>query len=191
MLARERHVYTHAEYFALEEQAEVRNEYWQGDLVAMTGGSLNHNRIAGNAYTALNNALAGESCEAFIGDVRVWIEQKDIFTYPDVMVICGQPELLEGRIDTITNPKIIVEVLSESTVGYDRSDKFQAYWTLDSLAEYVLIDQYRVRVEYFRRVSEKEWRLLVLTRPDEILTLESVGVEIPLDAIYRHVTWEQ
>jgi Uma2 family endonuclease len=191
MLARETYFYSHEEYFALEEQADTKSEYWRGEIVAMAGASINHNRISGNVFNALSNALRTKSCEAFMSDVRVWIGRRDIFTYPDVMTICGEPKFVESRTDTVTNPNLIIEVLSESTAAYDRSEKFQAYWTLPSLKEYVLIDQYRMRVEYFKRVSNKEWRLLVFSNPDEVLKLNSVGVEIPLNEIYLNVTWDE
>jgi Uma2 family endonuclease len=191
MAVQERRLYTHAEYFALEEQADYKSEYYQGEIIALAGGSLNHNRIAGNVHTALNIALEDKSCEAFIGDVRLWIEKKDFYTYPDVMVVCGEADFVEGRTDTITNPQVIIEVLSESTAGYDRGDKFQAYWTLETFKEYVLIDQYRLQVEFFRRMDEKLWQLQILTTLEEQLTLRSIGVTIPLNQIYRNVTWDE
>jgi Uma2 family endonuclease len=187
MLAQKDHFYTHQEYFAFEEKSEYKNEYRQGEIVAMAGGSANHNRIAGNVFNVLSSAIESKPCEVFISDLRLWAEKKDLYTYPDVMVICGGLEFVEGRTDTITNPKVIIEVLSKSTEAYDRSDKFQAYWSLDSFEEYVLIDQYRVHVEYFRRTSDKEWILRVLTKTDDILKLESIGVEISLNTIYRNV----
>ncbi len=190
MLAQQQPRYTHAEYFALEEQSETKNDYVRGDIVAMTGASLNHNRLTRNLVTALTNKLAGISCEAFAGDLRLWIAARDIFTYPDVMVICGSAQFYEQRTDTITNPTVIFEVLSKSTEGYDRSDKFHAYWTLATFEEYILVDQYRLQVEYFRRLNEKEWRLIVLTKADDSLRLEAVGLEISLEQIYRHVTWD-
>ncbi len=190
MFAKQQDIYTPEEYLALEEQAEYKNEYRRGQIVAMTGASLNHNRIVGNVYAALYNSLEIKSCEVFMSDLRLWIEQKELFTYPDVMGVCGAPEFLEDRTDTITNPKVIIEVLSKSTAGYDRGDKFQAYWTLGTFEEYVLIDQYRIHIEYFRRMSDKEWRLRILTKEVDILRLESVTVEIPVSKIYRNVTWE-
>jgi Uma2 family endonuclease len=190
MLAKGRHLYTHAEYFALEEQADHKSEYFGGKIVAMASASLNHNRIAKNISFAIDNSVAGKPCESFIGDVRLWIEKRDSYTYPDVMVICGEPEFVEDRTDTVINPKVIIEVLSESTEGYDRGDKFRTYWTLDSLEEYILVDQYRMRVEYFKRISEKEWRLRVLTKADDPLVLESLGLEIPLSETYENVTWD-
>lgn len=190
MLANKETIYSHADYFALEEQAEVKSEYYQGHVVAMTGASLNHNRLAGNIHTSLNNALSNHPCETFIGDVRVWVEKKDIFTYPDVMVVCGPPVLMENRTDTLTNPKVIIEILSPSTTGYDRGEKFQAYWSLDSFEEYVLVDQYQMRVEYFRRVDETLWELRVFTKLDDVLTLQSIDVKISLDKIYQDMRWD-
>lgn len=191
MLAHQDHAYSHTEYFALEAQADYKSEYYRGQIVSMAGASINHNRIVGNVFNALRNNTGGQPCETFMSDLRVRIEQKDFYTYPDVMVVCGGVEFFETRTDTITNPTLIVEVLSESTERFDRRDKFHAYWTLESLAEYVLIDQYQMRVEYFRQVSDREWRLLVLTKPDEILTLETMAVELPLTQIYQNVVWEE
>lgn len=189
MFVKKHRHYTHAEYFALEEQAETKSEYHQGEIIAQAGATVNHNRIALNTANAIVNTLTGTPCETFVADLRVWIEKRDRYVYPDVMVICGDPSFVEGRTDTITNPKVIIEVLSESTEHYDRNSKFHAYWTLAGFEEYVLIDQSQMRVEYFRRMSDKEWLLRVLTKPEDILFFESVGVEITLNKIYRNVTW--
>ncbi len=191
MLTKQHNSYTREEYLLLEEKAEYKSEYRQGEIVAMTGASANHNRVAGNLFNALSNTLQSGPCEVFISDLRLWIERRNLYTYPDVMVICGGLQFVEGRTDTITNPKIIIEVLSKSTEGYNRGDKFHAYWTLDTFEEYILVDQYRVHVEYFRRIDEKVWEINVLTKEDETLNLKSIEVEIPLNKIYRNVTFEE
>ena len=191
MFAKQSDRYTPEEYLALEEKAEYRSEYRHGEIVAMAGASVNHNRIAKNSAYAIDEALAGKPCETFIGDVRLWIEQKQLYTYPDVMLICGDLKFVGDRTDTVNNPIVIIEVLSESTAAYDRGEKFQAYWTLEGFEEYVLVDQHRMQVEYFQQKSEKEWKLLVLTKANDILSLESVGVEIPLRKIYQNVTWDE
>lgn len=191
MFAKQSHSYTPAEYLALEEKAEYKSEYFQGKIVAMAGASLNHSRIVRNLSALLNQAFAAKPCEVFTTDVRLWIEKRNFFTYPDVIVVCDEPQFFKDRTDTITNPQIIIEVLSKSTAEYDRSDKFHAYWTLDSFAEYVLVDQYRVQVEYFRRVSGKQWELQVFTRLDESLSLKSIEVKLPLEQIYQRVNWEE
>jgi Uma2 family endonuclease len=118
--------------------AVYKSEYRQGKVKAMAGTSLNHNRIAKNACFVIDNALTGKPCESFMGDIRLWIEKKNLYTYPDVIVMCGQPRFAPGRTDTITNPKVIIEVLLKSTTEYDYSDKFHAYWTIDTFEEYVL-----------------------------------------------------
>jgi len=182
--------YTPQEYLLREEKAEYKSEYYQGKIVALAGASINHNRIIGNIFNTLSNSIASEPCEVFMSDLRVWIEARNRYVYPDVAVVCGEIDFAEGRDDTITNPKIIIEVLSASTENYDRGDKFRAYWALDSLEEYILVDQYRMRVEYFRQVNERDWFLRVFTKVEEALELKSVGVEIPLEQIYRNVTWD-
>jgi Uma2 family endonuclease len=190
MLGKEQNLPTFEEYLTLEEKAAYKSEYHQGQIVAMAGASLAHNRIVSNLHAALYNALQTKPCAVFASDLRLWIEQANRAVYPDIMVICGEPRLVAGRTDTVTNPQIIIEVLSKSTAEEDRSDKFQAYWSLDTFAEYALVDQYRSRVEYFRRVNEKLWELLVFTQPDDVLTLKSIKVELPLAQIYRQVQWE-
>jgi len=191
MSGQEQRFYTLEEYFVLEEKAAYKSEYRQGEIAAMAGASLAHNRIVSNTHAALYSALQTRSCEVFVSDLRLWIAPKNRVVYPDVMVVCGQPELVAGRTDTVANPTVIIEVLSKSTAEEDRSDKFHAYWTLNTFEEYLLIDQYRARVEYFRRISEKEWELWVFTRLTDIVTLKSVGVELTLEQIYRNVTWEE
>jgi Uma2 family endonuclease len=191
MLAKEQPFYTFEEYLIHEERAEYKSEYRQGRIVAMAGASLAHNRIVSNIHAALYNALQTKPCAVFMTDLRLWIKPENWAVYPDIMVICGEPQLVEGRTDTVTNPQIIIEVLSKSTAEEDRSDKFQAYWSLDTFEEYVLVDQYRLHIEYFRRVNEKLWELLVFMQPDDTLTLKSVEVELPLAQIYRQVQWEE
>ncbi len=187
---KEKHFYTPEEYLVLEKKAESKSEYHQGKIVAMAGASLEHNRIVGNVHAVLHRDLRARPCDVFMSDLRVWIAPENRYTYPDVMVICGQPQFAEGRTDTVSNPKIIIEVLSESTAGRDRGDKFYAYWTLDTFEEYVLIDQYRLRVEYFRRVDESLWEIRIYTKLEQSLPLPALELEIPLNEIYRGVKME-
>lgn len=189
MFAKQTDYVSPSQYLAMEEQAETRSEYHQGRVVAMAGASIPHNRIVSNLSFALANAIGDNPCEVFSQDLRVWLKRDNRYVYPDIIVVCGELELVEGRDDMITNPKVIIEVLSESTEQIDRSEKFRAYWTLDSFQEYVLVDQYKMRVEYFKRVDETVWELRVLTKPEQILVLPSLGVEIPLSQIYRRVTF--
>lgn len=154
MIITEQRSYTLQEYLEIEVNSQERNEYIDGQIIAMTGGTPNHNRIAGNLYAALNFALKRQPYEVFFADQKLWIPQKRINTYPDVMVVAGELEFIEGRRDTITNPLIIAEVLSKSTKNYDRDEKFAAYRTIPSFQEYLLIEQYTMHVEqYSKKVS--------------------------------------
>jgi Uma2 family endonuclease len=176
---------------ALEEEAEYRSEYYQGEIFAMAGGSANHNRIAGNLYTDLNIAFEGKPCEAFINDVRLLVKKNGLYTYPDVMMVCGKLQFVKGRDDTLTNPIVIIEVLSDSTAGYDRGAKFELYRALKTLQDYILIDQTKVHLEHFHKLKDGRWILQEFEQLEDKLPLESVEVEISLQRIYRNVEWSE
>ncbi|QKD83496.1 Uma2 family endonuclease [Thermoleptolyngbya sichuanensis A183] len=140
--------YTAEEYLELEVASETRNEYRDGEIVPMMGGTPNHNDIAGNLYILLKSALKGKDYRIFYADQQLWIPGASLYTYPDVMVLPKPLELQAGRKDTVMNPCFIAEVLSKSTRSYDRSDKFAAYRTISSFQEYLLIDQDEIHVEH-------------------------------------------
>lgn len=190
MQVTERRYYTLEEYLELEEAADYKSEYIDGQIIPMAGGSTNHNRIAGNFYAALNFAFRQQNYEVFMGDVRLWIPKKRIYTYPDVMIVAGEPEYFNNRTDTIVNPQIIVEVLSASTKGYDRKDKFTAYRTIESLQEYLLIDQTRINLEHFSKTAKKRWTFSEYDEEDEAIALTSVTFEISLQDLYNKVKFE-
>ncbi|MCL4304080.1 MAG: Uma2 family endonuclease [Anaerolineae bacterium] len=190
MVAQPQKHYSPEEYLALEETAEYRSEYYRGEIFAMSGGSANHNRIARNLIIALEDVPEGKPCEAFITDMRLHVKKNSLYTYPDVMVVCGRIEYIKGRTDTITNPVVIIEVLSESTQAYDRGAKFELYRAIETLQDYVLIDQARVHVEYFHKLEDGRWLLTEFNDLAGVLMLESVGVEIPLSRVYQRVEWE-
>jgi Uma2 family endonuclease len=177
------------EYLALEEKADYKSEYYNGEIFAMAGGSYNHNVIAGNLYAALNQFVESKACTAFTSDMRLLVEEAELYTYPDVMVVCGRPQFVKNRIDTITNPIVIVEVLSRSTRGYDRGQKFEFYRTIETFEDYVLIDQDRVQIEYFHKLADGRWILAVFNTLEATLTIESIDFEIPLSRIYHKVDW--
>ncbi len=179
------------DYLALEETAEDRSEYYQGEIFAMSGASVNHNRIAKNTVTGLDAAFAGKPCEAFITDMRLLVRSNGLYTYPDVMVVCGPLQFASDRDDTLTNPIVIFEVLSKSTEGYDRGAKFELYRALESLQDYVLVDQYKIHVEHFHRLDDGRWILQEFNQLEAVLHLETVGATLPLEQIYRNVTWEE
>ncbi len=187
----EQHYFTEEQYLALEETAEDKNEYLDGEIIPMTGGSTNHNRLAGNVYIALNLALPEQEYDVFIGDVRLWVPKVRLYTYPDVMVILGKPEYHNNRTDMITNPQVIVEVLSKSTRNYDRGDKFAFYKSIPTLREYILIDQTKIKVEQYSKTENKRWLYCEYDEEDTTLVFNSFQLEVPLSAIYKKVNFEE
>ncbi len=178
--------YTPEEYLALERHAEFKSEYIDGRIVAMTGASAPHNRIAGSVHAELRARFRNRPCEAFIGDMRVQIGERRRYTYPDVVAVCDEPKFQDGTLDTLMNPVLIVEVLSPTTEAYDRGEKFQHYRSIQTLQEYVLIAQDKPLVEQFVRHGEF-WHIGSVTGLDASLELASVGCTIPLREIYERV----
>ncbi|BAZ81681.1 Uma2 family endonuclease [Sphaerospermopsis kisseleviana CS-549] len=180
--------YTPEEYLELEATADYKSEYIEGKIIPMADASINHNRITGNFYAELNFAFRQQDkYEVFNSDMRLWIPQRLIYTYPDVMIIADEPEFFNNRKDTITNPQVIIEVLSKSTKGYDREDKFAAYRTIPSFQEYVLIDQTRIHVEQFSKTGKKRWNLFEYDEEDENISFVTVPFEISLQNLYNQV----
>lgn len=186
----QQHYYTPEEYLELEETADNKSEYIDGEIIPMAGASTNDNRIAGNLYSAANFAFRKENYEAFISDVRLWIPKRRIYTYPDVMIVAGEAEYYNNRTDTILNPQVIVEVLSKSTKGYDREGKFEIYRTIESFQEYLLIDQTKIRVEQYSKTGKKQWVMREYDEEDENINLNSLPFEISLQDLYNKVKFE-
>lgn len=189
MQAQEQHFYSPEEYLTLEEAAEFRSEYYDGQIFPMAGGTPNHNRIAVNLGSALNVALADQDYDVFISDMRLWIPRIGLYTYPDVMVVAGDLEFAEGRKDTIINPLLIVEVLSDSTKNYDRGEKFEFYRTLPAFREYILVDQYKIHVEQFSKTENSKWMLSEFNDMNMVISLASTSLDIPLSIIYKRVSF--
>lgn len=183
--------YTAAEYLALELESEVRSEFRDGEIVAMTGGTPEHNEIAGTLLFLLKAALRKQPYSIFVTDQRLWLPECNLYTYPDVMVLPRPPELQTGRKDTVMNPIFMAEVLSESTQGYDRGQKFSAYQTVASFKEYLLIDQYQPRVEQYVRQEANKWLLTVHQGSEARLSLDSVPVEIELSDLYENLDFSE
>lgn len=182
--------YTPEEYLELEEAAEYKSEYIDGRIVPMAGGTTNHNDIAGNIYAHLKLALRGQNYKVFIGDVRLWVPRYRVYTYPDVMVISGEPVFEGNRTDTVTNPLMIVEVLSKSTKNYDQGDKFDYYRSIPEFREYLLIDQYKFHVKHFAKTSEGKWLLTEYESVDAVLALSAIEWQIQFSEIYEGVKFE-
>lgn len=157
----------------------------------MTGGTTNHNRIAGNFYKQFPERINGQNQEIYINDVKLWIPKYSIYTYPDAIVIKGKP-IYEGSGTTkIINPLLIVEVLSNLTINYDRGDKFKYYRSIPSFQEYILIDQYSFAVEQYAKQSQGQWLFKEYEGKDAILNLDSVELEMSFKDIYARVKFEQ
>lgn len=182
--------YTPEEYLELEATADYKSEYIDGQIIPMAGASINHNRISLNLSSGLNFAFKNQNYEVFMGDMRLWIPQKLIYTYPDVIIIADESEFFNNRTDTITNPQVIIEVLSKSTKSYDREDKFAAYRTIPTFQEYLLIDQNRIHVEQFSKIGKKRWNLCEYDEEDENISLITVPFTISLQDLYNKVNFE-
>ncbi len=178
------------EYLELEINSDERHEYLNGEIFQMTGGTPNHNKLAGNFYAALNFALKGQAYDVFVTDQRIWIPKKRIYTYPDVMVIAQPLEYSENRRDTLINPLMIAEVLSKSTKNFDKDEKFAAYRTMPSFQEYVLINQYTIHVEHYLKTEPRKWIFIEYDDPKAILTLASVDFSIELHNFYDKINFE-
>lgn len=180
---------TPEEYIAAERKATLKSEYISGEIVAMSGASLAHNLITVNTVTQLYNQLTEGGCRVFTSDMRVGIGAGISYFYPDVSVVCDEPRFEDDTLDILVNPLVIIEVLSTSTESYDRGEKFAHYRQLESLQEYILIAQDRVRVEHYLRQG-KQWLLSEFSVLEDVLPLVSIGAELSLHQIYRFVELE-
>lgn len=182
--------YTRQEYLDFEVNSQEKHEYIDGEVRKMASETPNHNLILGEVCFACNLALKGKDYDVFLSDQRLWIPEKNIYTYPDIMIIQGELQFQEGRKDTLMNPCLIGEVLSNSTQGYDKDEKFQAYRSIPSFQEYVLIDQYSPQIEHYRKTDRNQWLFTEYQGLDSILTLAIDGITIPLADIYDKVTFD-
>jgi len=180
---------TREEYLALEDKALEKSEYHNGEMLCMAGGSLNHARICLNVYREFGNVLKNKPCEVFTSDVKLDIESKNLYYYPDAMVVCGEIEFVGKRNDIVRNPVLIIEVLSPSTALYDFNAKLWAYQTLPSLKEYVIIHQNEPRIVSYFRNDGNEWLTTFCENTESILKLRSLNIEIPLREIFHKVVF--
>ncbi|MEH1948917.1 MAG: Uma2 family endonuclease [Nostoc sp.] len=182
--------YSLEEYLQLEETSESKNEYRDGEIIPMAGGTTNHNEIAGNFYANFKFTMRGKNYKIYMVDVKLWIQRYRIYTYPDVMVIQVEP-IYEGTgTTTVTNPIMIVEVLSKSTENHDRTNKFRFYRSIATLKEYIMINQYEYLVEQFNKNAEWQWVLTEYESVDAVLSLKSIGFQISFSDIYQGVNFE-
>lgn len=179
-------LYTQEQYLALERSATYKSEYLNGQILAMAGASLEHNTITANFVRVIGNRFTGRPCHVFSSDMRVKVIATGLYSYPDVVAVCGEMHFDDVQRDTLTNPGVIVEVLSPSTEAYDRGEKFVHYRRLGSLAEYVLVAQDRVRVEHYLRQAAG-WVLTEMSDLDSHLNLVSIDCAVSLRDLYDKV----
>lgn len=177
---------TPEEYLAKERKALTKSEYRNGQIHAMPGASRKHNLITANTLVGLHIQLQNRVCEVYPSDMRVKVSPIGTYTYPDVVIVCDEPQFEDSHFDTLLNPTVLIEVLSPSTAAYDRGDKFAAYQKLDSLCEYVLISQDSVCVEHYLR-QDQEWELTEFRSLNDVFHLVSIGCALSLRAIYAKV----
>jgi Uma2 family endonuclease len=178
---------TPEEYLAIERRAEYKGEYLDGEMVAMTGASRNHNLITINAAREITRQLKERLCEAYASDMRVRIPATNLYAYPDVTVVCGEPVFEDDYVDTLTNPTLIIEVLSDSTESYDRGKKFRSYRTIDSLSEYLLIAQDEYGIEQYIKQPDGRWLLSEARSLNGQVELISINCTLSLKEIYDKV----
>lgn len=182
--------WTVKDYLAYERASSQRHEYLNGKIYAMAGASANHNLIVGNAYASLHAQLRKHPCVVYPSDMRVKISRTGLYTYPDIGVLCGEPQFEDEHRDTLLNPLVLVEVLSPSTETDDRGKKFQHYRTLTSLQEYLLIAQDGYRIEHYTRQADDRWLLSDVSRVDAVLTLTAIQCSLTVADVYEKVTFE-
>jgi Uma2 family endonuclease len=177
------------EYLELERKSEIRSEYIAGRMVAMSRSSLRHSLISGNLFGEISLQLRKRNVEVYAKAMCVKVTPTGMYTYPDIVAVCGEVRLEDDHFDTLLNPTVIAEVLAESTEAYDRGEKFAHYRRLDTLREYVLVAQDKIRIEHFRREGE-EWILSEVSEPDATLHLGSIDCHVPVATIYEKTEFE-
>jgi Uma2 family endonuclease len=181
------HFYTVAEYLALEEAAEYRSEYFEGEIFAMAGGTIEHDLIAGEFSRLLGNSLHGGPCKPLTSNMKIRIEDSSAYYYPDLSVVCGKPNLEDKNRHILTNPLVIVEVLSDSTESFDRRKKFQRYKQISSFREYVLIAQDVPQIDVFYKAEDGVWYPHTYVGLDEVMELRSLSIHLKLADIYQQI----
>ena len=178
------------QYLHRERKAEFKSEFYRGEVFAMAGASIEHNRIVANLVREVGNALKDGECEIFPSDLRVRVDPSGLYTYPDAVVVCGDAEFADESNDTVTNPAVLFEVLSESTEAYDRGPKASMYRDISSLRELVLVAQDRISVECYVRQDDGRWMFGETTKIDAEVSLASLNIRVAAAEIYRGVDWE-
>jgi len=189
MSAMPKRKFTEAEYLVIERAAEFKSEFYNGEMFAVSGATFPHNRVKGNFDGNFFVQLKGSDCQSLTSDMRVKVDATGLYTYPDIIVVCGELELLDGRQDVLLNPTVIIEVLSPSTEKYDRGAKFRQYQQIKSLKEYVLAAQDEPVCERYVRHADYDWTYTAVVGLDAEFAFASVSVRIQMAEIYRGVVF--
>nr|MBA3322623.1 Uma2 family endonuclease [Pyrinomonadaceae bacterium] len=180
---------TPKEYLAIERQSEFKHEYFAGEMFAMVGASKRHNLITANIIRILGNQLLERPCNVYSSDMRVKVNATGKYIYPDVVMACEEEQFDDAENDTLLNPVVVIEVLSESTEAYDQGKKFEQYQFVESLTEYLLIAQEPFRVEQYVRQSDREWRYSEYHHADDVVKISVIDCELTLKDVYAKAEW--
>ena len=176
---------TEEEYLAMEEKSVEKHEYYEGEIFAMSGSKVPHNTIAGNLFRDISVHLKRKPCKPFNSDQRIYVLKNGLHTYPDISIVCGKTETKNNDNWNITNPSVIIEILSRSTKNYDRGDKFKLYRDLPSLKEYILVDSEAIGIEVFSINEQGFWELKEYEDVNTSLLIKTIGLNIPMQDIYE------
>ena len=172
-----------------ERAALEKSEFYNGERIPMAGASINHNRVQENLSIAIGYYLADKDCQSFSSDMRVHFPDMSLYAYPDIVIVCGKPELLPDEFDNLTNPNAIIEILSDGTEDYDRGRKFHRYRAIPTLKEYILLDSQVVSAEIWRKNEQGQWTLAdELTDPAAVFTISTIGLSVTLSTVYTRTT---
>ena len=190
MATQPKHPLTPEEYLVRERLAETRSEYYRGEVFAMAGASEKHNSIVTNLVASLVTKLRGRKCRIYSSDMRLLVSDAGLYTYPDVLVVCGKPILADTHADILTNPALIIEVLSESTKDYDRGGKFHQYMRIPSLQEYLTVSQTEMLIDKRIRQADNSWVIREVVPSNGKVVIECLGIELDFAEVYDQVEFD-
>jgi len=179
------------DYLTAERSSLDKHEYYRGEIFAMSGASIPHNIVFSNVLGILSGKLKGKNCKPFGSDLRIHIPKNSLYTYPDISIVCGEIETLDKSFDTITNPSIIIEILSTSTRDHDKGGKFTLYRDIVALKEYILIDSERISVEKFKRNTDSSWQLTEYKEASQSFLVETIDLLISISDVYESVLFDE
>jgi Uma2 family endonuclease len=184
--ARTERLYTVGEYLAFERSSAEKHEYIDGQIIAMAGASRRHNLIGVNVSSEIRFQLKGKPCETYANDMRLRM-RKGHYGYPDVIVVCGDPQFEDEEFDILLNPTVVVEILSKSTRFRDKTEKLETYQKIESVTDCLLIEQDQLRVEHYIKQTRNQWLLKIYENPADVVNLEAVGCRLALSDIYAQI----